>query len=77
MSIFSLFFIFVAEINPNSVFKFLVLMIDSPLHVIMFLGIFIVVLSLLIMYYNIGLPNSLTGFLFYSQVSNVKVVINL
>ena len=27
------------------------------------------VLSLLIMYYNIGLPNPLRGFLFYSQVS--------
>jgi len=77
MSIFSLFLIFVVEINPNSVFKILVLIIDSLLHVILFLGIFIVVLSLLIMYYNIGLPNSLRGFLFYSQVSNVNVTINL
>ena len=34
-------------------------------------GIVIVVLSSLIMYYNIGLPNSLRGFLFYSQVNNM------
>ena len=33
-------------------------------------GILLVALSIIIMYYNIGLPNSLRGFLFYSQVSN-------
>ena len=38
-------------------------------------GIVIVVLSILIMYYNIGLPNSLRGFLFYSQV-NLAVTCN-
>ena len=44
-------------------------------HVSIHVGIFIVVASILIMYYNIGLPNSLRGFLFYSQVSNLRIIL--
>ena len=35
-------------------------------------GILVVVFSTLIIYYNIGLPNALKGFLFFIQVSEMS-----
>ena len=55
--------------NSNHIIMYMLGLIDVTCCFVS-TGIFIVILSILIMYYNIGLPNSLRGFVFYSQVSN-------